>query len=222
VRTNHPEDYPQYAQGCDIVSFDIYPAVHDKDEIAGNLWYVAQGVSRLREWTRDQKLVWNCIECTRISNPHVKPTTHQVRAEVWMSIIHGSRGIIYFVHQFQPQFIEAGLLADPEMLEAVTALNKQIHALAPVINSPTQVDAASVRSSAAHVPVHVMVKQYDGATYLFAVSLYKDETQATFQLKQRTEQALAEVMDEGRNVVIRDGQFTDRFRGYDVHLYKIR
>src|SRR5262249_26085452 len=26
VRTNHPEDYPEYVKGCDVASFDIYPA----------------------------------------------------------------------------------------------------------------------------------------------------------------------------------------------------
>ncbi len=45
VRTNHPEDYARYVKGGDIVSFDIYPAVHDKPEIAGKLWYVARGVA---------------------------------------------------------------------------------------------------------------------------------------------------------------------------------
>ena len=29
VRTNHPEDYPEYVKGCDIASFDIYPVAHD-------------------------------------------------------------------------------------------------------------------------------------------------------------------------------------------------
>ena len=40
-----------------------------------------------------------------------------------MALIHGSRGLIYFVHQFEPRFIEAALLEDPQMLTAVTALN---------------------------------------------------------------------------------------------------
>jgi hypothetical protein len=222
VRTNHPEDYPEYAKGCDIVSFDIYPAVHSRDAIAGNLWYVAQGVSRLRKWTQDRKIVWNCIECTRINNPNVKPTPHQVRAEVWMSIIHGSGGIIYFVHQFKPKFIEAGLLADPEMLAAVTALNKQVHSLASVINSPTVVDAASVTSSAPNVPVHVMVKRRDGATYLFAVSLYHEQTEAAFQVAGLGAESVAEALEEGRTIPVKNGRFTDRFEGYDVHLYRIR
>jgi hypothetical protein len=222
VRTNHPEDYADYGKGCDIASFDIYPAVHDNDAIAGNLWYVAQGVSRLRQWTGDRKVVWNCIECTRIGNPNVKPTPHQVRAEVWMAIIHGSRGLIYFVHQFRPNFIEAGLLADAEMLAAVTAVNRQIHSLAEVINSPTIASAVTVSSSAPHVPIHVMLKRHAGATYLFAVSLYHRETQGTFQIAGLGAPSAAEVLGEDRRVSVEKGQFTDTFAGYDVHVYRIQ
>ena len=49
--------------------------------------------------------------------PQAKATPHQVKAEVWMSLVHGSRGLIYFVHQFKPRFNEHALLDDPEMLE---------------------------------------------------------------------------------------------------------
>jgi hypothetical protein len=221
VRTNHPEDYPEYVEGCDIASFDIYPAVHRSDTVRGNLWYVAHGVFRLRRWTGDRKVVWNCIECTRISNPSLKPTPHQVRAEVWMAIIHGSRGLIYFVHQFKPTFVEAGLLADAEMLEAVTAINRQIHSLAAVINSPTLTDAATVTSSNPHVPVNVMVKRHDGATYLFAVAMYRQETEATFRIAGLAARAVAEILGENRTVRIENGRFTERFKGYDVRIYKI-
>lgn len=221
VRTNHPEDYIEYVKGCDIASFDIYPAVHRDDTVRGNLWYVAHGVSRLRRWTGDRKIVWNCIECTRISNPTIKPTPHQVRAEVWMAIIHGSRGLIYFAHQFKPTFIEAGLLADPEMLEAVTKTNREIHSLAAVINSPTVTGAASVKSSAPNVPVHVMVKRHGGATYLFAVSLYHEETDAVFRVTGLATEEATEVLGEGRSVRVEKGQFADTFKGYDVHLYRL-
>ena len=146
VRTRHPEDYPEYARGGDIISFDIYPVVHDRREIAGNLWYVPYGVQRLRQWTNGQKVIWDCIECTRISNPNTKPTPAQVKAEVWMSIIHGSQGLIYFCHQFKPNFIEAGLLADAEMAKAVGAVNRQIHELAPAINSPSVPDSVTVKT----------------------------------------------------------------------------
>ena len=64
-----------------------------------------------------------------------------------MSLIRGSRGIIYFAHQFKPKFIEAGLLADEAMLAKVTETNRQIHQLAPVLNSPAIPEGAEVESS---------------------------------------------------------------------------
>jgi len=221
VRTNKPEDYAEYVKGGDIVSFDIYPAVHDKKEVAGNLWFVAQGVDRLRQWSNDQRIVWNCIECTRIGNIARKPTPHEVRAEVWMSLIHGSRGLIYFVHQFKPKFIEAGLLADPEMTLAVTALNKQIQELAPVLNSPTLKDAATVKSSAADCPVDILAKGLAGATYLFAVAMRNTDTQASFTLSGVKGKAKVEVLGEARSLEAPGGEFSDTFKGYDVHLYKV-
>ncbi|MGQ9732148.1 MAG: hypothetical protein ACUVX8_12845 [Candidatus Zipacnadales bacterium] len=220
VRTNHPEDYPEYLKGADIVSFDIYPAVHTKPEIAGNLWYVPRGVERLREWTQDRKVVWNCIECTRISNLEVKPTPHQVKAEVWMSLIHGSMGLIYFVHQFQPNFIEAGLLADEEMLNAVTAINTQIHELAPILNSSSVPEAASVSSSNAEVPIDIMVKQYNDATYIFAVAMRDGKTRGSFNVPGTTGEV--EVLGEKRTLANRAGIFTDEFEGYGVHLYRVK
>src|SRR5262245_26817631 len=63
VRRNHPEDYPEYIRGCYIASFDMYPAVHDHPDVAGKLWFVAGGVTRLRKWSPARKPVWNCIEC---------------------------------------------------------------------------------------------------------------------------------------------------------------
>ena len=115
-RNHHSEDYPEYLKGCDIASFDIYPAVHRSKAITGKLWYVARGVERLVKWSKGEKVIWNCIGCTRGANPRVEPTPHQVRAEAWMSLIHGSRGLIFFVHQFKPTFNETALLDDPEML----------------------------------------------------------------------------------------------------------
>ena len=89
------EDYPDYIKGADIASFDVYPVVGIRKPDGENyLWYVARGVDRRREWADDAKPVWNVIETTRINNPDKKATPHQVRAEVWMSLVHGSLGIV--------------------------------------------------------------------------------------------------------------------------------
>jgi hypothetical protein len=218
VRRNHPEDYPDYVKACDIASFDIYPAVHSDKAVAGKLEFVGNGVKRLVDWTGGAKPVWNCIECTHVENANVKPTPEQVRAEVWMSLIHGSRGLIYFVHQFKPTFQEAGLLEDPEMLSAVTAINRKIRSLAPVIHSP---QAGPILKSGA-ASVAGMVKRHDGATWLFTVSMQNTPGHATFSLSDIPEDAVVEVLDEDRSIKLQAGRLRDDFKPYEVHLYRIR
>jgi len=221
VRTNHPEDYPEYIKGCDVVSFDIYPAAHDRPQVAGKLWYVAQGVERLKRWAGDRP-VWNCIECTRISNKQQqKATPHQVRCEVWMSIIHGSMGLIYFVHEWQPRFDESALLTDREMYEAVSRINHQIAELALVLNSPTVTEAVHVTSSSADVPVATMVKKRDGVLHLFAVGMRDGRTQGRFALQGLSGRKTVEVLGENRTLESNDGVFTDDFQPWDVHLYRM-
>jgi len=222
----HPDDYFTYVKGADIVSYDVYPVAGLNSE--DRLWYVAKGLERLHLWIRwnestdGRKIVWNVLECTRISNLERKPTPHHVRGEVWMSLIHGSQGIIYFVHQFEPNFVEWALLEDREMLEAVTAINRQIHELAPVLNSPTVLDGAVVKSSSPDVPIHAMVKRHAGATYLFAVAMRNAPARAEFTLPGIPARATAEVLGESRRITVQRGRFEDDFKPYEVHLYRIR
>ena len=219
IRKNHPEDYPEYVKGCDIASFDIYPVTHNEPAIAGKLEFVATGVTRLVKWNAG-KPVWNCVECTHIENPKAKATPAQVRSEIWMSLIHGSRGIIYFVHQFKPTFFEAAVLGDPEMLAAITTINKQIRELAPVLNSPTLPDRVTISSPPDSPPVATMVKEHDGAIYLFAVDMRNLPAQATFKISGLNGGA-AEVLGENRSVTASAGKFSDSFKPYEVHLYRI-
>jgi hypothetical protein len=233
VRTNHPQDYAQYVRGGDIISFDIYPAIHDNPAVAGRLWYVARGVDRLRGWAGGERIVWNCIECTRIGNTKIKPTPQQVKAEVWMSIIHGSQGIIYFCHQFQPRFIEAGLLADEEMARAVEKINYEIQGLAEVINSPVLANVAAVTVSPAEVSpdmarllgpqgIAIAARKHQGATYLFAVRMEASPAKGQFQVTGMSGEATVRVIREKRAIPLREGRFEDDFAPHAVHLYCIR
>ncbi len=220
-RRNHPEDYPEYLKGGDIVSFDIYPVAHDNPEVAGKLWYVAHGVERLAGWGAGEKVVWNCIECTHIGNADHKATPEQVRSEVWMSIIHGSRGLIYFVHEWKPKFNEAALLSDPEMLSAVTKINRQIRQLAPVLNAPSVTDGAEVSVDDQSAPVDLLVKRHEGAVYIFAAEMRDAPATARFGIAGLSGKHAVSVLGEERSLTSEGGKFEDRFQPWAVHLYRV-
>ena len=222
TRTGHGEDYAEYIKGSDIVSFDIYPVAGGSPQVEGKLWYVPKGVDHLVQIGHGEKVIWNCIECTHISKPNKLATPHQVRSEVWMSIIHGSMGLIYFVHQFAPSFKEAALLDEPEMLAAVTALNKQIASLAPVLNSPTVANGAEAQTDNTNAPVDILVKHYQGSTYIFAAEMRDATAKATFTVPGLKPGLGVSVIDESRGFVSSDRTFTDTFTPWDVHIYRIK
>lgn len=216
-------DYYGYAKGCDLLSFDVYPVAGMRKPDGENyLWYVAKGIDRLREFSNNGKIIWNVLECTHIGNPDKKATPDQVKAMAWMSIIHGSRGLVYFVHQFQPRFLEAALLQDEEMLAAVTELNKQIQKLAAAINAPTVHDKLTVESESASVPVDAMMKAYQDSIYIFSIGMRNDSTIGTFKIVNLPNDSVVEVIGENRTFEVQSSTFQDHFDPYEVHLYKIQ
>jgi hypothetical protein len=219
-RVNHPEDYAEYVKGCDIVSLAIYPAASSNPTVQGDLSLIAQGVDRLLKWSDGKKLVWAFIECTRV-NSGMKATPEQVKAEVWLAITHGASGIVYFVHEFKPTFREQALLNDRPMLQAVTAINRQVSRLAGAINSPAPPGGVKVESTDSSVPVSAMARVLDGDTYVFAVAADAGATKADFTLEGLQGDALVEAIGEDRDLKSIDGKFSDDFRNWGVHLYKI-
>lgn len=76
-------------------------------------------------------------------------------------------------------------------------------------------------SSSAQVPIHMMVKRYRGATYLFAVVMRNGATRGTFKVRNLPAKATAEVLGENRSISVVGGKLEDAFQPYDVHLYRI-
>ena len=71
------------------------------------------------------------------------------------------------------------------------------------------------------IPVDVLLKRRDGATYLFATQMRGGTTTATFTLARFPATASAEVLGESRTLPVTGGVFEDDFQAYSVHLYKI-
>ena len=209
-----------YLKGCDIASYDIYPVNSPEPEIKDSLWYVAKGVDNLLEWSNHSKPVWCWIETSRIGEePDRKPTPAEVKSQVWMALIHGVSGFGYFCHSFYPSMVEGDFLRDAEMTKAITEINQQVTELAPVLNSPNSIDFATVTVDQTSIPIHFSTKHYKGENYILAVAMRPGKTNATFKI---TNGKTLEVLGEDRNIQIENGEFSDSFSDYAVHLYKIK
>ena len=208
-----------YLKACDIASYDVYPVNSNEKTVKDSLWYVAKGVDNLMEWSDYSKPIWCWIETTKIGEGSArKPTPAEVKLQVWMALVHGVSGIGYFCHSFHPNFDDAALLHDKEMIAAVKSINQQVSQLAPVLNSPTTSEFATVSSSNNSVPIDIMAKKHNGTSYIFAVAMRPGLTDATFEVE---EGKYVEVIGENRSIPLHEGQFSDSFSEYAVHLYKI-
>jgi hypothetical protein len=90
-----------------------------------------------------------------------------------------------------------------------------------VLNTASVGNGVTVTSSTASIPVDVLLKRYNGASYLFAAEMREGSTTATFTLRDFPATASAEVLGETRSIDVAGGVFSDSFASYGIHLYRI-
>src|SRR5262249_28040894 len=130
---------------------------------------VARGVDALRGYSLDEKPVVAGIEASAIFGTN-GPTPEEIRAEVWLSLVHGAGGIQYFCHRTKPDVDETACLEDAANAGAMRDVNGEIADLAPVLNTPSLASAVTIAVSPLTAAVDTMLKRANGSTYLFAVS----------------------------------------------------
>jgi hypothetical protein len=221
-----------YVPASDIVSFDIYPYNNcggDTNEqvTCGEFWLNAQGVDRLHMWSNRGQAVWTDVETTIIgAGSTAGPTPEQTVSEVWLSLIHGANGILYFIDSWNPSFREDAIFENQPMVAAVTALDAQIKKLAAQLNSPTLSDIIGVATTGGDAdggapPVDVMVKATGTTLYVFAAVSQAGAATASFTIKGLEGKAVATVVGESRTLDVVGGTFSDAFVANGVHIYTI-
>jgi hypothetical protein len=213
--TGHPEHYADYARAADMLGVVIYPL-----DFGLPIETVAAGVERARTVSGDEKPVIALVQASRIGEQR-RPTPAQIRAHVWMSIVHRAAGIQYYCHQQRPTVVETDCIDDAATLAALRAINTQLSDLAPVLDTLPVANGVTVSSSDAAIPVDTLLKRHAGATYLFATAMRGGSTRATFHLQRFPAMANAEVLGEDRSISVANGAFEDDFASYGVHLYRL-
>ena len=213
--TGHPEHYADYVRAADMLGVVVYPI-----DSGLPLETVATGIEQARTWSRDEKPVIALVQASRIGEQR-RPTPAQIRAQVWMSIVHRAAGVQYYCHQQRPTVVETDCLDDVPTLAALRQINTQLYELAPVLDTLPVANGVTVSSSEQSIPVDTLLKRYAGATYLFAAAMREGSTRATFQLQRFPTMAKAEVLGENRSIAVANGAFDDDFTSYGVHLYHL-
>jgi hypothetical protein len=193
---------------------------NDQCRLAANY---GKTVDRVRSLVKPlaSKPVWNFVELGHPFTENDAPTitAPQIRAAVWSGIIHGARGTIYFNHNFGGSCLTQHLLRDDcgaAVRPTVTAVNKQVAELAPVLNSPF-VDGLLTATG----KVDTAVKSYNGSFYVLAGSAQQASQSTTFT-SECTSATTATVLGENRTLPVSAGKFTDTFAdGNAVHLYQL-
>jgi hypothetical protein len=202
--------YSDAVRGADILSFDIYPVGSDTPQVKGKLEYVARGVTNLVNRASGDQDVWAVLETTGAVTPA------QLRSEVWMAVIHGAKGIVYFVHEFAPSFREDGIFRHPDVVQEVARTNALIKTLAIQLNGPSIVDKLNVQSDST---IATLVKEYQEKLFVFAVNMKNSTAKARFAFD-GSDQKSVTVIGENRSLPMTQGIFEDAFEGYGVHIYE--
>ena len=141
-----------------------------------------------------------------------------------MSILHGSRGIVYFVHgKSQSSAFDSRALLRPENAEyllTVTKINAELNALGSIIQLPPAPGTVELEDMIGGSPVEYTAKTSNGRIHIFSVGMSPQRTRKRFHTALLAEGSVA-VIGENRALPIVNGTFSDEFDGYEAHLYQI-
>ena len=138
----------------------------------------------------------------------------QLEGAVWSAIIHGAAGIAYFQHNNNGDCGNYSLVACPVQRAAAQEINASVHALAPVLNTPSYTWSFGTG-------LRTALKSTNGYAYVLAMTDGSSGTR-TFTLPPGIEGRSAEVVGEQRTIPITDHRFTDRFASeFTHHTYRI-
>ena len=153
----------------------------------------------------------------RSSGFTVRPTVEEVKCMTYLAITHGALGINFWKAAGGPRRIN---IADfPEAWEGVKKIAGELRHLSPVFLAPDSQEKVKVIPKG--LPIHTMIKEYEGKTYLIAVN--GDEKlmiSPTFILP-KGRYSNVKVLFENRVLKIKGNQFRDIFKPIAVHIYCI-
>ncbi len=142
-------------------------------------------------------------------------TPAQLEGAVWNGIIHGAAGVAYFQHNNNGTCGNYSIVDCADSRAAVTKVNADVKAMAPVLNSQPYVWLFGDG-------LDTSLRVHDGYAYIIAMTDGGTGTR-TFTLPAGITGGTVEVVGEDRTIAISGGAFSDTFAAESAHhIYKIK
>jgi hypothetical protein len=214
--TGDKTKYRQYAAATDVIGYDYYPIYGwcRPDRIS----WVADATRELATIYAPTKPVYAWIEAPSTSSKWCTGRgvyDYEVRAEVWMAIVNGAKGIGYFTHSWTPSYSQ--FRVSSAVQAEMTRTDRQIKTLAPaLLATPKSISDQELTAGR----INVLATTRNGAVYLFAVNLDRTTTQVRFSGSGVNGKSVR-VFEENRTLSAGSLGFVDTFAPLAVHIYVI-
>ena len=202
----------RYIGATDWVSHDIYPI--NTSQPVGT---IGLSLDRLRRWSGPRPQ-FAYIEASDLWNDGVVPSSDQFRGEIWHAVIHGARGISYFVVDVadpvqQPDAVPRNLVAE------MKAQNGRITRLASVLQTPIDPPAVGVKATP---PLEYTWRRAGSKTYVIVLNQSGEAVDdAAIRVLGAAVPPTITVWDENRTLATSANSFADSFGPYAVHVYEL-
>ncbi len=230
-----PSEFKLYADTTDVYLVDPYVTHHKQKTDMGR---VAQWVEEARRAVKDRKPVWLVPQAfDHLLGPgtYRMPTIAEQRCMCYLGVVHGAKGIIWFVYTgfcihseelARQRGLPAGQCAwvyrgtiphcFPLRWEGIKEIVREVNELSPVLLSEDPEQSQEVVKGGD--AVHCLLKASGEDGYLFAVNAKEEPVDFGCVLPARD--ASVEVLWEERKVVLKQSLLEDHFEPYGVHVYR--
>lgn len=224
------ETLRKYCKACDMTGVDIYPISipmgkhghfpNKEISVVGDYaQWINKAVYGKKPFFMILQICWSGV--TPPNNILVMPTFRQERYMTYQAIINGSRGLIYFGMPVALQGRDAELGYNwtfwtqvMRPLLAEIGKGSELHSALLAPNSTIPLKATGTPD--------IEFTSREVGPFLYILAAKREGPEKDIQFSGDVLKGDIQVMFENRTVRAADGKFTDSFKPFDVHVYRVR
>ena len=207
---NRPQAYADYIDASDILAIDVYPVPR-------------YPLTRVREFTQEarwcslrQKPVWLVAQAFGgVEHWPRPPTAAELRNMVYQALVQGARGILFYRYcQEEERQIQPSAL-----WREVRTLAAELTELTPVLVAPEKRNG--VRIIGGSQGVDAMLREYEGAYYLFTVNFTRSSRRVRLRFGGLPPLSYVEALFRSRQPRLQNGALEADIEPLGVGIYRL-